>query len=42
MVDDGEDNRLILKQRLCASGYDDIQAVDGEDALAVAARERPY
>jgi class 3 adenylate cyclase/CheY-like chemotaxis protein len=41
VVDDGEANRDILEQRLRASGYDVIQAVDGEDALAAAARERP-
>jgi class 3 adenylate cyclase/CheY-like chemotaxis protein len=41
VVDDGEDNRLILEQRLRASGYDVVLAVDGEDGLAAAARERP-
>lgn len=41
VVDDSESNRDILEMRLRASGYAVIHAVDGEDALAVAARELP-
>jgi len=41
VVDDSESNRDILDMRLRASGYEVIQAVDGEDALAVARREKP-
>ncbi len=41
VVDDGADNRDILEQRLRAGGYDVVTAVDGEDGLAAAARERP-
>jgi class 3 adenylate cyclase/CheY-like chemotaxis protein len=41
VADDSEANRDILAMRLSASGYDVVQAVDGDDALAAAARERP-
>ena len=41
VVDDSESNRDILDMRLRASGYEVIQAVDGEDALTVARREKP-
>jgi class 3 adenylate cyclase len=41
IVDDNEMNRDILVTRLSTQGYELLQAVDGEEALAVAARELP-
>ncbi len=41
MVEDQEDNRRILRDLLTSAGYEIIQAENGEEALAAAARERP-
>jgi adenylate cyclase len=41
VVDDGEANRDILVMRLTASGFDTIQAADGEEALAQARAALP-
>ena len=41
VVEDQEDNRRILRDLLTNAGYDIIEAENGEEALAVAARERP-
>ena len=39
--EDQEDNRRILHDLLTSAGYEIIQAENGEEALAAAARERP-
>ena len=41
VVEDQEDNRRILHDLLTSAGYEIIQAENGEEALAAAARERP-
>jgi two-component system, cell cycle response regulator DivK len=41
VVEDQEDNRQILRDLLTSAGYEIIQAENGEEALAAAARERP-
>ncbi len=41
VVEDQEDNRRILRDLLTSAGYEIIQAENGEEALAAAARERP-
>jgi two-component system, cell cycle response regulator DivK len=41
VVEDQEDNRRILHDLLTSAGYEVIQAENGEEALAAAARERP-
>jgi two-component system cell cycle response regulator DivK len=41
VVEDQEDNRRILRDLLTNAGYEIIEAENGEQALAVAARERP-
>jgi two-component system cell cycle response regulator DivK len=41
VVEDQEDNRRILRDLLTSVGYEVIQAENGEEALNVAARERP-
>jgi two-component system, cell cycle response regulator DivK len=41
VVEDQEDNRQILRDLLTNTGYDMIEAVDGEAAVAIAKRERP-
>ena len=41
VVEDQEDNRRILRDLLTHAGYEIIEAENGEEALAVAARERP-
>jgi len=41
VVEDQEDNRRILRDLLTNAGYEIIEAEDGKEALAVAARERP-
>jgi len=41
VVEDQEDNRRILRDLLMSAGYEIIQAENGEEALAVAATERP-
>jgi two-component system cell cycle response regulator DivK len=41
VVEDQEDNRRILRDLLTNAGYEIIEAENGEEALAVVARERP-
>lgn len=41
VIEDQEDNRAILRDLLAANGYELIEAVDGEEGVATAARERP-
>jgi len=41
VVEDQEDNRRILRDLLTSAGYEIIQAENGGEALAAAARERP-
>ena len=40
-VEDQEDNMQILRDLLVSAGYEIIEAVNGEAALAAVARERP-
>jgi two-component system, cell cycle response regulator DivK len=41
VVEDQEDNRCILRDLLMSAGYTVIYAEDGQQALAVASRDRP-
>jgi two-component system, cell cycle response regulator DivK len=41
VVEDQEDNRQILRDLLGNTGYDMIEADNGEEALKIAATERP-
>jgi two-component system, cell cycle response regulator DivK len=41
IVDDNEDNRQILIDLLSANGFEVIEALNGLDAVAIAARETP-
>jgi two-component system cell cycle response regulator DivK len=41
VVEDQEDNRQILRDLLTNAGYEIIEAENGEEGLAVAAREQP-
>jgi two-component system, cell cycle response regulator DivK len=41
VVEDQEDNRQILRDLLGNAGYDLVEAVDGEQALATYAKQRP-
>ena len=41
VVEDQADNRRILRDLLTGAGYEIIQAENGEEALAAAARDRP-
>jgi two-component system cell cycle response regulator DivK len=41
VVEDQEDNRQILRDLLGSVGYDMIEADNGEDAIRIAAAERP-
>jgi two-component system, cell cycle response regulator DivK len=41
VVEDQVDNRQILHDLLTSAGYEIIQAENGKEALAAAARERP-
>ena len=41
VVEDQDDNRRILRDLLTASGYELIEAVDGEQGLAAVEQERP-
>ena len=41
VVEDQEDNRQILRDLLASTGFDMIEAWDGEAALTVAAAKRP-
>jgi two-component system cell cycle response regulator DivK len=40
-IDDQEDNRRILRDLLVAVGYEVIEAVDGEEAVDLAAKHVP-
>ncbi len=41
VVEDTEDNRQILRDLLTNSGFELIEAVDGESGVALAASQRP-
>jgi two-component system cell cycle response regulator DivK len=41
VVEDHEDNRRILRDLLTSAGYELLEAVTGEDGVALAERERP-
>lgn len=41
VVEDQEDNRQILRDLLTSAGFEVIEAENGEQALAMAAAERP-
>ena len=41
IVEDQEDNRVIMRDVLSAAGYDLIEALNGEDGVELAQRERP-
>jgi two-component system cell cycle response regulator DivK len=41
VIEDQEDNRTILRDLLSAAGYELIEAADGEEGVALAAREKP-
>jgi two-component system cell cycle response regulator DivK len=41
VVEDHEDNRAILRDLLEAHGFEYLEATNGEDGVALAARERP-
>jgi two-component system cell cycle response regulator DivK len=41
VIEDQEDNRRIARDLLTASGYEFIEAVDGQQGLEVAEREKP-
>ena len=41
VVEDQEDNRIILRRLLSKAGYDLIEAVNGEDGVALALSTRP-
>ena len=41
VVEDQDDNRRILRDLLTASGYELIEAVDGEQGLTAAEQEHP-
>jgi two-component system cell cycle response regulator DivK len=40
-VEDNPSNRMIIRDLFQFRGYDVVEAVDGEEALVAAARERP-
>jgi len=41
VIEDQEDNRAILRDLLGSAGYECLEAVNGADGVAAAARERP-
>jgi two-component system cell cycle response regulator DivK len=41
IVEDQEDNRVIMRDVLSAAGYHLIEALNGEDGVILAERERP-
>jgi two-component system, cell cycle response regulator DivK len=41
IVEDQEDNRIILRRLLSTAGYDLIEAMNGEDGVALALSMRP-
>jgi CheY-like chemotaxis protein len=42
VVEDFEDNRFMMRRLLEMSGYHVVEAVNGEQAVEVARRERPH
>ena len=41
IIEDQEDNRVIMRDLLSSAGYALIEAVDGEEGVKLACRERP-
>jgi two-component system, cell cycle response regulator DivK len=41
VVEDQEDNRQIIRDMLAGTGYEIIEAENGEEALAAVAKQRP-
>jgi two-component system cell cycle response regulator DivK len=41
LIEDQEDNRRIVRDLLTSAGYDMIEAVTGEEGVALAERHRP-
>jgi len=41
VVEDTEDNRQIIRDLLTSAGYDIVEAVTGEEGVAMAAKHRP-
>ena len=41
MVEDTEDNRQIMRDLLTSAGYELLEAVNGAEGVAMAAREKP-
>src|SRR4051794_11890476 len=41
VVEDFEDNRFMMRRLLEMSGYEVVEAVNGEEAVEMALRERP-
>jgi two-component system cell cycle response regulator DivK len=41
VVEDQEDNRQIIRDLVTSAGYEMIEAVDGEQGVALAAQHRP-
>ena len=41
VVEDHEENRRILRDALTSAGYEIVEAVTGEEGVALAERERP-
>ena len=41
IIEDQEDNRQIMHDLLGANGYESLEAITGEQGLAMAAREKP-
>ncbi len=41
VVEDTEDNRRIIRELLTSAGYETIEAVTGEEGVAMAAEHRP-
>jgi two-component system cell cycle response regulator DivK len=41
IVEDQEDNRVIMRDLLRTAGYELIEAVDGQEGVQLAQRERP-
>ena len=42
VVEDQEDNRRIVRDLLTRAGYEMIEAVNGEEGVAMAQTERPH
>jgi len=41
VIEDTEDNRQIIRDLLTSAGYDIVEAVTGEEGVAMAAKHRP-